>query len=221
MPDPSTLLPETFRMRLRITLLLCLLLPLTGCGAWQALKNGSQQVVSAVFYPKLTTLKLDFTAREAINPDERGHALSVVVRVYQLRDGKAFARASYEQLLSQDRETLGDEMLARHDLLLRPGASTSLNAAVEPDTSQIAVVALLRQPVPPAIWRVSMSVKELDNQKAARLELLDNQILITWLPHPPDPPAAPQPQTPATPPAQKTIAPAAASAPAVPARSGK
>jgi type VI secretion system protein VasD len=146
----------------------------------------------------------------------------VVVRVYQLRDGKAFARASYAQLLSQDREVLGDEMLARHDLLLRPGASASLNAAVEPNTSQIAVVALFRQPAPPAIWRVSMPVKTLDNQKAARLELLDNQILITRLPHPPDPPAAPQPQTPATPPAQQSITPAAAaSAPAVPARSGK
>lgn len=209
-------------MRLRITLLLCLLLSLTGCGAWQAVKNGSQQVVAAVFYPKLTTLKLDFTAREAINPDERGHPLSVVVRVYQLHDGKAFARASYAQLLSQDREVLGDEMLARHDLLLRPGASTSLNAVVEPNTSQIAVVALFRQPAASGNWRVSMPVKTLDNQKAARLELLDNQILITQLPHPPDPPAAPQPQTPATPPAPQSSTPAAAaSAPATPARNGK
>jgi type VI secretion system protein VasD len=209
-------------MHLRFILMLCLLLPLAGCGAWQAVKNGSQQAFAAVFYTKLTTLKLDLTAREAINPDERGHALSVVVRVYQLRDGKAFARASYEQLLSQDRETLGDEMLARHDLLLRPGASVSLNAAVEPNTSQIAVVALFRQPAPPAIWRVSMSVKELDNQKAARLELVDKQILITQLPHPPDPPAAAQPQTPATPPMPQSTTPAmAASAPAAAARSGK
>ena len=223
MPDPSTLLPETLRLRLRFTPMLCVLLSLglSGCGAWQALKNGSQQLVSAVFYPKLTTLKLDLTARDALNPDERGHALAVVVRVYQLRDGKAFAQASYAQLLSQDRDTLGEEMLARHDLVLRPGTSISLNSPVEPNTSQIAIVALFRQPAPPAIWRVSMPVDTLDNQKAARLELLDNQIRITQLPHPPDPPAAPQPQTPATVPASQPKASAAAtSVPAPAVRSG-
>ncbi|PXX48822.1 type VI secretion system lipoprotein TssJ [Aquitalea magnusonii] len=199
------------RHALRIMLLL-LVLGLAGCGAWQYVKDGSKALTEAVFYPRIKTVKLDVTARAALNPDEQGRSLSVVVRVYQLRDGKAFRAASYEQILGDDKKILGDELLARHDFVLTPDSSYSLDQPLDENAGQIAVVALFRQNGPQTIWRIGLPISVLDNDTPAKLEVKDSQILISQLPHPLPQPAAAVPQTPASPPPQPASAAAASKA---------
>lgn len=66
--------------------------------------GGDQNAFNAVFYKKINTLHLDFTAREALNTDAReNHSLSepVVVRIYQLKDRQTFDRLVYQQLLEE------------------------------------------------------------------------------------------------------------------------
>lgn len=93
-------------LRISLTKTACLLpllaLCLSGCGLTQRVSEGTKSAFNAVFYKKINTLHLDFTAREALNTDAReNHSLSepVVVRIYQLKDRQTFDRLVYQQLL--------------------------------------------------------------------------------------------------------------------------
>ncbi len=86
-------------LRISLTKTACLLpllaLCLSGCGLTQRVSEGTKSAFNAVFYKKINTLHLDFTAREALNTDAReNHSLSepVVVRIYQLKDRQTFDR---------------------------------------------------------------------------------------------------------------------------------
>ncbi|MDP1148247.1 type VI secretion lipoprotein TssJ, partial [Klebsiella pneumoniae] len=66
---------------------------LSVCGLTQRVSEGTKSDFKAVFYKKINTLHLDFTAREALNTDAReNHSLSdpVVVSIYQLKDRQTF-----------------------------------------------------------------------------------------------------------------------------------
>lgn len=179
--------------------LLLISLSLSACGAWQYVKDTGKELGSALFHTRVKTLKLDLSAREALNPDDKGQSLSVVVRVYQLRDGKAFRAASYEQLLADDKTILGDELLARKDVVLAPATSISLSEPFDEHAGQVAVIALFRLADKAATWRISIPQQALDNDTPARLEVKDSQLSISFLPHPQPQPAAGKPQTPAVP----------------------
>ncbi len=95
-------------LRISLTKTACLLpllaLCLSGCGLTQRVSEGTKSAFNAVFYKKINTLHLDFTAREALNTDAReNHSLSepVVVRIYQLKDRQTFDRLVYQQLLEE------------------------------------------------------------------------------------------------------------------------
>ena len=66
---------------------------LAGCGVTQGITDGTKSAFNAVIYKKIKVLRLDFTAREALNTDSReSNSLSepVVIRVWQLKDRKTF-----------------------------------------------------------------------------------------------------------------------------------
>lgn len=191
-------MPQRRQTRPALLALLLICLCLSACGAWQYVKDSGKELGSALFYPRIKIMKLDLSAREALNPDDKGQSLSVVVRIYQLRDGKAFRTASYEQLLADDKTILGDELLARKDLVLPPGGSISLSEPFDEHAGQVAVIALFRQ-ADKAAWRISIPRQALDNDTPARLEVKDSQLSISFLPHPQPQPAAEKPQTPAVP----------------------
>jgi len=180
-------------------LLILLVLCLSACGAWQYVTDTSKDLASALFHTRLKTVKLDVSAREELNPDDKGRSLSVLLRVYQLRDGKAFRSASYAQLLTDDKAILGDELIARKDIVLAPATSISLNEPFDEHAGQLAVIALFRLADQSAAWRISIPRSALDNDTPARLEVKNSQLSILFLPHPPPPAAAAKPQTPAVP----------------------
>lgn len=169
---------------------LLLAMSLSACGAWQYVKDTGKELGSALFYTRLKTMKLDLSARAALNPDDKGQPLSVVVRIYQLRDGKAFHAASYEQLLADDKAILGDALVARKDVVLAPSASISLTEAFDQRAGQVGVIALFRITDKATTWRISIPGSALDNDTPARLEAKDSQLIIDYLPHPLPQPAA-------------------------------
>lgn len=187
---------------------LLLAMSLSACGAWQYVKDTGKELGSALFHTRLKTMKLDISARAALNPDDKGQSLSVVVRIYQLRDGKAFHAASYEQLLTDDKAILGDELITRKDVVLAPSASISLTEAFDEHAGQIGVVALFRITDKASTWRISLPRSVLDNDTPARLEAKDSQLIIDYLPHPLPQPAAGKRQLPTLPdtqPANQTV----------------
>ncbi|HBS6294890.1 TPA: type VI secretion system lipoprotein TssJ [Klebsiella pneumoniae] len=160
-------------LRISLTKTACLLpllaLCLSGCGLTQRVSEGTKSAFNAVFYKKINTLHLDFTAREALNTDAReNHSLSepVVVRIYQLKDRQTFDRLVYQQLLEEGDILLAADLLASRDVVIGPGGDASLNMPLEAEATFVAVVGLFRHPdTQRNTWKQVLAREELDPDK--------------------------------------------------------
>ncbi|KDB10160.1 type VI secretion lipoprotein, VC_A0113 family [Burkholderia sp. lig30] len=150
---------------------------LSACGAWQTVSDASSNAYRTVFFKQVKVLKVDLSARDALNPDDAGRATSVAVRVYQLKDRKMLDGASYEDLLKNDRTVLAQDLQEGMSSVLNPGASASLSQPMRADTKYVAIVAFYRNPGSGDGWKYVIEKKKLDADKPLRLELVD-QFLI-------------------------------------------
>lgn len=161
---------------------LLLALSLSGCGLTQSVTDGTKSAFSSVFYKKIKTLHLDFTAREALNTDaQESHSLSesVVVRVYQLKDRKTFDKAVYQQLLKEGEAILQADLLAYRDVVVKPGGDVSLDMPMEADAQFIAVVGLFRHPdTEKNSWKWVLQRKELAPDNARIIEAGNNYLML-------------------------------------------
>lgn len=155
---------------------------LTGCGVTQGVADGTQSVYTAVFYKKIKVLHLDFTAREALNTDSReSNSLSepVVVRVYQLKDRKAFDKTVYQQLLKDGDTILKADLLATRDVVVKPGGDENLDMPMEEDAQFVAVVGLFRHPDRVNnTWKQVLKREDLDPDKPRILEAGNNHLTL-------------------------------------------
>ncbi|WP_028230326.1 type VI secretion system lipoprotein TssJ [Paraburkholderia mimosarum] len=165
-------------MSIRSTLtILASALLLPACGALQTVSDATADAYHAVFFKQVKVLNVDLSARDALNADDSGRPTSVAVRVYQLRDRKLFDKASYDDLLKNDRTVLTQDLQDSMAAVLNPGAAASLSQPMQADTKYVAVVALYRNPGSGDGWKYVIEKKKLDADKPLKLELLD-QILL-------------------------------------------
>jgi len=150
---------------------------LSACGAWQTVSDTSSNAYRAVFFKQIKVLDVDLSAREALNPDDAGRATSVAVRVYQLKDRKMFDRASYEDLLKNDRTVLAQDLRDNMATVLNPSASASLSQPMQADTNYVAIVAFFRNPGSGDGWKYVIEKKKLDADKPLKIALVD-QFLV-------------------------------------------
>lgn len=159
-----------------------LALSLTSCGLTQSVSDGTKSALSAVFYKKIKVLHLDFTAREVLNTDAReNNSLSepMVIRIYQLKEMKTFDRSVYQQLLNDGETTLGADLLATRDVVVKPGGDVSLNMPMEEDAKYVAVVGLFRHPdTLKNTWKLTIDREALDPDKARVVEAGNNQLTL-------------------------------------------
>lgn len=155
---------------------------LTGCGVTQGVVDGTKSVYTAVFYKKIKVLHLDFTAREALNTDSReSNSLSepVVVRVYQLKDRKAFDKTVYQQLLKDGDTLLKADLLTTRDVVVKPGGNANLDMPLEEDAQFVAVVGLFRHPdLVNNTWKQVLKRENLDPDKPRILEAGNNHLTL-------------------------------------------
>ncbi len=81
-----------------------------------------------------------------VNTDPGGQPLSVVVRVYQLKDKGRLEAADYNAIWKADRETLSDDFLDRQERIVQPGTQEMLEVKANPMAAYLGVVALFRNP---------------------------------------------------------------------------
>lgn len=75
-------------------------------------------------------LELAINAASDVNPDDRGHAAPIVVRLYELKNGNAFEAADFFSLETQEKTVLAADVVKRDQFQLRPRrASESCPAA--------------------------------------------------------------------------------------------
>lgn len=104
--------------------------------------------------------KLDLTvvASNDVNPDDKGRAAPILVRIYELGIDAAFQEADFFSLQTQDRATLGADMLARDEFILRPGETRTIQRKTHPNTTAIGFLAGYRQ-LGAATWRAVYKLK--------------------------------------------------------------
>ncbi|WP_242502701.1 type VI secretion system lipoprotein TssJ [Serratia sp. 1D1416] len=155
---------------------------LTGCGVAQSVTDGTKSAFTAVFYKKIKVLRLDFTAREALNTDAReSHSLSepVVVRVYQLKDRKTFDKTLYQQLLKDGETILKADLLATRDVVVKPGGDANLDMPMEENARFVAVAGLFRHPdMLDNGWKQVLKREDLDPDKPRILEAGNNHLRL-------------------------------------------
>ncbi|MCL1861388.1 MAG: type VI secretion system lipoprotein TssJ [Proteobacteria bacterium] len=106
----------------------------------------SEDPSSTIFrIPEDTVLK--GVAGSNVNLDANGRPLTVVVRVFQLRDKHEFARLTFDAAASKgDAELFPKELVSAHELVLMPGATQELTDKLLPETKYVAVIGFFRKP---------------------------------------------------------------------------
>jgi type VI secretion system protein VasD len=91
---------------------------------------------------------LALTATQALNQDDSGEALPVVVRVYQLKGKDKFQRATFTELWKKDKELLEGDLVDRKEVTVHPGSETllDLDLNVKQGAAFFGVMALFRKP---------------------------------------------------------------------------
>jgi type VI secretion system protein VasD len=112
-------------------------------------------------------VRLDLTvaASGEVNPDDKGRAAPILVRIYELRSAAVFEAADYFSLEAGDKTVLGSDLLSRDEFILRPGETKTIRRKSHPEIGAIAVLAGYRdlgtsdwravhavEPAPEAAW---------------------------------------------------------------------
>ncbi len=155
---------------------------LAGCGVTQKVAESSAAVTKSVFYKQVKTLHLDLRAREAVNTNDSGVALSTVVRIYQLKDRKAFDRTDYALLFTGGAQVLKADLLAEKEVRLQPGSTVMVDMPMNESTRYVAVAGMFISPDQGNnTWRVVLSRDELHPDKPRVIEAGNNQLVLKGL----------------------------------------
>ncbi|TDM08523.1 MAG: type VI secretion system lipoprotein TssJ [Ideonella sp. MAG2] len=113
------------------------------------LKKPDAPTVSAIpLPPSEYKVPLRIHAAEQLNTDAHGRSLSVVVRVYRLKEISAMSLAPYDAFKSPEAEKLafGGDVLSVREIVLTPGQQNEVVETLTPTAPYLAVVALFRSP---------------------------------------------------------------------------
>ena len=92
--------------------------------------------------------RLILTSTNALNQDDSGEALPVIVRIYQLKGKDRFQQATFKALWKNDKELLEGDLLDRKELTVHPDSETllDLDLDVKHGAAFFGVMALFRKP---------------------------------------------------------------------------
>ncbi|WLI76921.1 type VI secretion system lipoprotein TssJ [Kosakonia sp. H02] len=156
-----------------------LALLLAGCGLTQKVTDGTVSVTKSIFFRQVKTLHLDIRAREAVNSNASGISLSTVVRIYQLKDRKAFDSTDYPSLFASDSQAVKGEVVAQKDIRLQPGGAVLVDLPMEEEAQYVAVAAMFLAPDQKNnTWRVVLSRDDLDPDKPRIIEAGENRLAL-------------------------------------------
>lgn len=117
---------------------------LSGCAA-------SRTVGAEGDAPELL-LDLRFVASSDLNPNERGQAAPILVRLYELAAAQPFETADYFELARDDKAALGNAMLRQEEFVLRPGEQRRVRRKAAAGLQALGVTAAYRD-LPQSTWR--------------------------------------------------------------------
>lgn len=146
----ATASPLTLLVRLalltRLTLLTLLLL-ITGCTTTRP--------------PTDTSFTLSLDASPTVNPDSLGRPAPILVGIYDLKSTAAFTASGFAPLQDQAKASLGDDLVAFDQLILRPGEQRTIERTGDARTRSLGIVAGYRE-LNRHVWRVAIALPVAD-----------------------------------------------------------
>jgi len=88
----------------------------------------------------------------SINPDIRGQASPLTVRLYELTSNNQFKKSSFFEVYDGEKDALGDEFVSRQEFTVTPEQVLRKTVVLSPDTKYLGVVAAYRD-IDNAQWR--------------------------------------------------------------------
>jgi type VI secretion system protein VasD len=173
MPNPSNAL---FRV---VTLLVPLVF--AGCGSLSGNSAPAQK--------EQARLEILIEANRDLNLDLKGRGAPMLLRVYELKSDVAFQDADFFALQNSDKATLGADLLAVDQFVIRPGETREIRRKSNPETTAIGFFAGYRD-LPSAVWRVVHKLPSAPetswyrvvipaNKAKLKIGLQSNAILLT------------------------------------------
>ncbi len=106
-----------------------------------------------------TKIEANIAAAEDLNPDYRGRASPLVVRIYHLKSDLAFINASFFALYDNDEAELGPDLLGKEEIEVLPGQDQVYSRKLVPETRFVGVLAGYRD-IENASWRAITEIKK-------------------------------------------------------------
>lgn len=117
-------------------------------------------------------------ADPVLNRDVSGKSLSVVVRLYQLKQPTEFSKLAFDSLASgrPEAELLGAELIDKSEVVVLPGTQHVSTEKLSEDANYLGVVAFFRQPEP-HYWRYLIPANQV-RSKGVSFRLQDCYIKL-------------------------------------------
>ena len=199
--------------QLQIGMMICAMLTVTGCGAGQAVKDGTVNAATWAFTTQVKTMNIDLVSRSSLNTSGNGQSLSTVVRICQLKSSQAFEQLNYTQLQTGDRDALKTDLLATKDVVLRPDASASISEPMNKDAQVVGIVAFFRDAGKESTWKLVVPKAQWKKTDPVKIEVSDSTLTVVDAVSAPVKQSAPLPSVPNPPKPPSTMV----TAPVVPA----
>lgn len=81
-----------------------------------------------------------------MNNNAKGASLATVVRIYQLKERKAFDSTDYPSLFASDSQAIKADLVAEKDIRLRHGESVTTDMPMEESAQVVAVAGMFMAP---------------------------------------------------------------------------
>ncbi len=117
-------------------------------------------------------LAITLQASANVNPNPEGQASPIVVRLYELKSLDAFTGEDFFTLYDNEKAVLGEQLLAKEEIELKPGETREIGHGLNPATRFVGVIAAYRD-IDHAKWQTSFPVdKRGKTETTIRLERL-------------------------------------------------
>jgi type VI secretion system protein VasD len=105
-----------------------------------------------------TPVEVTIVGGMELNPNAQDRPSPVVVRIFDLAETKNFEAADYDALFEHPSDALKHDVLAKEELMLRPGDIRQRNRSLPPAVRALGVAAAFRD-LEHATWRLTIAVK--------------------------------------------------------------
>ncbi len=92
------------------------------------------------------TIRMGISSSPDLNPNRTQSPLSVVIRIYQLRDISSFESATFNEIWKNDLNALTGTVLTRKEIVIHPGVNKEIIIDRHEDAKYIGVAAIFRNP---------------------------------------------------------------------------